>query len=52
MKKHTLKETSLCFYRSKKELCVFLEEQIADAKTKGVLFSVHLKATMMKVRPC
>ncbi|HMO12595.1 MAG TPA: NADP-dependent isocitrate dehydrogenase [Pirellulaceae bacterium] len=27
----------------------FLEEQIADAKEKGVLFSVHLKATMMKV---
>ncbi len=27
----------------------FLAEQIADAKDKGVLFSVHLKATMMKV---
>src|SRR4051812_36921571 len=27
----------------------FLSEQIADAKEKGVLFSVHLKATMMKV---
>jgi isocitrate dehydrogenase len=27
----------------------FLAEQIADAKAKGVLFSVHLKATMMKV---
>ncbi len=27
----------------------FLREQIADAKTQGVLFSVHLKATMMKV---
>ena len=24
-------------------------EQIADAKAKGVLFSLHLKATMMKV---
>ena len=27
----------------------FLAEQIADAKQRGVLFSVHLKATMMKV---
>ena len=27
----------------------FLGEQIADAKAKGVLFSIHLKATMMKV---
>jgi isocitrate dehydrogenase len=30
-------------------LQAFLTEQIADAKAKGVLFSVHLKATMMKV---
>ncbi|HEX2604473.1 MAG TPA: NADP-dependent isocitrate dehydrogenase, partial [Oxalicibacterium sp.] len=34
---------------SKKALCQFLEAQVADAKAKGVLFSVHLKATMMKV---
>ncbi|GAB4285629.1 MAG: NADP-dependent isocitrate dehydrogenase [Candidatus Rifleibacteriota bacterium] len=27
----------------------FIAEQIEDAKAKGVLFSVHLKATMMKV---
>jgi len=27
----------------------FLAAQVADAKTQGVLFSVHLKATMMKV---
>ena len=27
----------------------FLAEQVADARSKGVLFSVHLKATMMKV---
>ncbi|NHN24745.1 NADP-dependent isocitrate dehydrogenase [Flavobacterium jejuense] len=27
----------------------FISEQVADAKAKGVLFSVHLKATMMKV---
>jgi isocitrate dehydrogenase len=27
----------------------FLSEQLADAKAQGVLFSVHLKATMMRV---
>ncbi|HYZ80253.1 MAG TPA: NADP-dependent isocitrate dehydrogenase [Solirubrobacteraceae bacterium] len=30
-------------------LDAFLAEQIAEAKEQGVLFSVHLKATMMKV---
>ena len=30
-------------------LRAFYAEQIADAKAKGVLFSLHLKATMMKV---
>jgi isocitrate dehydrogenase len=30
-------------------LMPFVEEQIEDAKERGVLFSVHLKATMMKV---
>jgi len=34
---------------SKKALVAFLEKQIAEAKRDGVLFSVHLKATMMKV---
>ena len=34
---------------SKKALLAFLEAQIADAKAKGVLFSLHMKATMMKV---
>jgi len=34
---------------SKKALVKFLEAQIADAKEKDVLFSLHLKATMMKV---
>ncbi|MCB0738198.1 MAG: NADP-dependent isocitrate dehydrogenase, partial [Bacteroidetes bacterium] len=34
---------------SKKALVSFLKEQVADAKAQGVLFSVHLKATMMKV---
>ena len=34
---------------SRQALRSFIEAQIADAKAKGVLFSVHLKATMMKV---
>ena len=34
---------------SKRALRAFLEEQVEDAKKKNVLFSVHLKATMMKV---
>lgn len=34
---------------SKKELQAFYAKEIADAKQKGVLFSLHLKATMMKV---
>lgn len=34
---------------SKNALRSFLAEQVADAKAQGVLFSVHLKATMMKV---
>ncbi|WP_135605085.1 NADP-dependent isocitrate dehydrogenase [Methanococcoides sp. NM1] len=34
---------------NKKALQAFLAEQIEDAKAKDVLFSVHLKATMMKV---
>ena len=33
----------------KAALCAFLVEQVAAAKAEGVLFSVHLKATMMKV---
>jgi isocitrate dehydrogenase len=33
----------------KAPLQAFLAREIADAKDKGVLFSVHLKATMMKV---
>ncbi|HVH21843.1 MAG TPA: NADP-dependent isocitrate dehydrogenase [Pseudonocardia sp.] len=31
------------------KLDAFLAEQVADARERGVLFSVHLKATMMKV---
>jgi isocitrate dehydrogenase len=34
---------------SKKALLEFLEAQIKDAKEKDVLFSLHMKATMMKV---
>ena len=34
---------------SRKALRSFVEAQIEDAKQQGVLFSVHLKATMMKV---
>ncbi|MGI9517838.1 MAG: NADP-dependent isocitrate dehydrogenase [Pirellulaceae bacterium] len=34
---------------SKKHLLSFLKQQVADARTTGVLYSVHLKATMMKV---
>ena len=33
----------------RKALDAFLAEQIEDAREQGVLFSVHLKATMMKV---
>ncbi len=36
-------------FMSRKALRKFLAEQIEDAKEKGVLFSLHLKATMMKV---
>ncbi len=34
---------------NKEALLEFLKKEIKDAKEKGVLFSVHLKATMMKV---
>ena len=36
-------------FMSKKALVKFLDEQVQDAKEKGVLFSLHMKATMMKV---
>ncbi|TAK09181.1 MAG: NADP-dependent isocitrate dehydrogenase [Candidatus Manganitrophaceae bacterium] len=36
-------------FMSRKALREFIEAQIEDAKKQGVLFSVHLKATMMKV---
>ena len=34
---------------SRAQLCDFLAAQLDDAREKGVLFSLHLKATMMKV---
>ncbi|MGO2452525.1 NADP-dependent isocitrate dehydrogenase [Pseudomonas taetrolens] len=38
-----------CSTMSKKALRQFVAAEIEDAKKQGVLFSVHLKATMMKV---
>ena len=38
-----------CSAMSKNALRNFLETEMQDAKEKGVLFSIHLKATMMKV---
>ena len=36
-------------FMSKKELCAFYEAQLEDARETGVMFSLHVKATMMKV---
>ena len=36
-------------FMSKNALCEFFEQQIEDARATGVLFSLHVKATMMKV---
>jgi len=36
-------------FMSKKALLAFYEKQIEDAKNTGVMFSLHVKATMMKV---
>ncbi|MHC9291634.1 NADP-dependent isocitrate dehydrogenase [Mycobacterium sp. LTG2003] len=36
-------------YMSKKALCDFYEAEIEDAYKTGVMFSLHVKATMMKV---
>ncbi|WP_203258859.1 NADP-dependent isocitrate dehydrogenase [Hyunsoonleella ulvae] len=33
----------------KKALISFFEEQVEDARNKGILFSLHMKGTMMKV---
>ncbi|OBI76447.1 NADP-dependent isocitrate dehydrogenase [Mycobacterium asiaticum] len=36
-------------FMSKRALCEFYEEQMQDAYETGVMFSLHVKATMMKV---
>lgn len=36
-------------FMNKRALLAFLEQQVDDARQSGVLFSLHLKATMMKV---
>ena len=36
-------------YMSKKALCEFYEREMQDAYETGVMFSLHVKATMMKV---
>jgi isocitrate dehydrogenase len=36
-------------FMSKRAMCEFFEEQIQDAYETGVMFSLHVKATMMKV---
>ena len=36
-------------FMSKSALCAFFEKQMQDAKNTGVMFSLHVKATMMKV---
>ncbi len=36
-------------FMSKKALCDFYEREIEDARKYGVMFSLHVKATMMKV---
>ena len=36
-------------FMSKDALTTFLDSQIAEAKLAGILFSLHMKATMMKV---
>lgn len=54
---HTLKEKQTLIkdeiidatIMSRNKLRAFIEKEIEDAKAKNVLFSVHLKATMMKV---
>jgi isocitrate dehydrogenase len=52
LKKHLSlldKEIIDATFMSKKALVAFLDAQVKDAAEKGVLFSLHMKATMMKV---
>ena len=49
-KLHLLKDEVLdATYMSVESLRSFIEEGIQDAKAKDILYSIHLKATMMKV---
>ncbi|WP_298624327.1 NADP-dependent isocitrate dehydrogenase [uncultured Zoogloea sp.] len=36
-------------FMSKKALCKFYEDQLEDCRESGILFSLHVKATMMKI---
>jgi isocitrate dehydrogenase len=45
----TADDTVAASVMSRRALTVFFERQIEDAKARGVLLSLHLKATMMKV---
>jgi isocitrate dehydrogenase len=47
----TLKDGEIIdsMFMSCKALCAFYERQIEDAHASGVMFSLHVKATMMKV---
>lgn len=36
-------------FMSKKALCEFYEQEMEDCRQSGILFSLHVKATMMKV---
>jgi len=36
-------------FMSKKALCAFYEKELEDCRDSGILFSLHVKATMMKV---
>ena len=36
-------------FMSKKALCAFYEKELEDCRKSGILFSLHVKATMMKI---
>ncbi len=50
-KKVSLLESEIIdsMFMSKKALCKFYEDEMEDARETGVMFSLHVKATMMKV---
>ncbi|MBX2836861.1 MAG: NADP-dependent isocitrate dehydrogenase [Gammaproteobacteria bacterium] len=43
------KEIIDLMFMSKNELCEFYEQEMEDCREAGILFSLHVKATMMKV---